>query len=152
MNRRMLDEAKLRGELEYLEGLSAEEGFWNDAASARKVLGDLNRCVGVWLLVLVVALSPCVLVVLGVLLLSLLFLLAARRRGLGFCSCVGLYCMQSACGQYPAARLRRSGALRCVLGLVCVFCTHLRYCEGVGSFVRAELLVVECKVGRACVT
>lgn len=43
MNRGILNEPKLRGELEYLEGLSAEEGFWNEAVSARKVLGDMNR-------------------------------------------------------------------------------------------------------------
>lgn len=44
MNRSLLDEAKLRGELGYLETMSAEDGFWNDADNARKVLGDLNRC------------------------------------------------------------------------------------------------------------
>lgn len=48
MNRGILNEPKLRGELEYLEGLSAEEGFWNEAVSARKVLGDMNRCVDVY--------------------------------------------------------------------------------------------------------
>ncbi|CAM9894469.1 unnamed protein product, partial [Ectocarpus sp. 13 AM-2016] len=28
---------------EYLEGVSSEADFWNDANSARKTLGDLNR-------------------------------------------------------------------------------------------------------------
>lgn len=42
-NRRLFDEAKLQGELEYLEGVSSEADFWNDAASARKTLGELNR-------------------------------------------------------------------------------------------------------------
>lgn len=44
MNRSMLDEAKLGGELEYLEAMSGEDGFWNDADNARKVLGNLSRC------------------------------------------------------------------------------------------------------------
>lgn len=42
-NRELFDEAKLTGELEYLEGVSSEAEFWNDANSARKTLGDLNR-------------------------------------------------------------------------------------------------------------
>ncbi len=42
-NRQLFDEAKLAGELEYLEGVSSEAEFWNDANSARKTLGDLNR-------------------------------------------------------------------------------------------------------------
>ncbi|CAN0141959.1 unnamed protein product [Ectocarpus sp. 12 AP-2014] len=42
-NRQLFDEAKLEGELEYLEGVSSEADFWNDANSARKTLGDLNR-------------------------------------------------------------------------------------------------------------
>ncbi|CAM9914696.1 unnamed protein product, partial [Scytosiphon promiscuus] len=44
-NRQLFDEAKLVGELEYLEGVSSEAEFWNDATSARKTLGDLNRSV-----------------------------------------------------------------------------------------------------------
>lgn len=44
-NRELFDEAKLKGELEYLEGVSSEADFWNDGASARKTLGNLNRCV-----------------------------------------------------------------------------------------------------------
>ena len=44
-NRGLFDEAKLEGELEYLEGVSSEAEFWNDADSARKTLGDLNRWV-----------------------------------------------------------------------------------------------------------
>lgn len=43
-NRELFDEAKLKGELEYLEGVSSEPDFWNDGASARKTLGNLNRC------------------------------------------------------------------------------------------------------------
>lgn len=43
-NQKFLDEAKLRGELQYLEGLSSQEDFWGDAAAARKVLSNLNRC------------------------------------------------------------------------------------------------------------
>lgn len=46
-NRQLFDEPKLQGELEYLEGVSSEAEFWNDGASARKTLGDLNR----WVLV-----------------------------------------------------------------------------------------------------
>lgn len=42
-NRELFDEAKLKGELEYLEGVSSEPDFWNDGASARKTLGSLNR-------------------------------------------------------------------------------------------------------------
>lgn len=42
-NRELFDEAKLAGELEYLEGVSSEAEFWNDANAARKTLGDLNR-------------------------------------------------------------------------------------------------------------
>lgn len=42
-NRQLFDEAKLTGELEYLEGVSSEAEFWNDANAARKTLGDLNR-------------------------------------------------------------------------------------------------------------
>lgn len=42
-NRELFDEAKLAGELAYLEGVSSEAEFWNDANSARKTLGDLNR-------------------------------------------------------------------------------------------------------------
>ena len=42
-NRELFDEAKLAGELEYLEGVSSEAEFWNDPNSARKTLGDLNR-------------------------------------------------------------------------------------------------------------
>ena len=42
-NRELFDEAKLTGELEYLEGVSSEAEFWDDANSARKTLGDLNR-------------------------------------------------------------------------------------------------------------
>lgn len=44
-NRKLFDEARLAGELEYLEGVSSEADFWNDANAARKTLGDLNRCV-----------------------------------------------------------------------------------------------------------
>lgn len=42
-NRQLFDEAKLQGELGYLEGVSSEPGFWDDGASARKTLGELNR-------------------------------------------------------------------------------------------------------------
>lgn len=44
-NRELFDESKLKGELEYLEGVSSEADFWNDGASARKTLGSLNRWV-----------------------------------------------------------------------------------------------------------
>lgn len=44
-NRELFDEAKLKGELEYLEGVSSEADFWNDGTAARKTLGSLNRCV-----------------------------------------------------------------------------------------------------------
>lgn len=44
-NRELFDEAKLKGELEYLEGVSSEADFWNDSTAARKTLGSLNRCV-----------------------------------------------------------------------------------------------------------
>ena len=43
-NRELFDEAKLKGELEYLEGVSSEADFWSDGTSARKTLGSLNRC------------------------------------------------------------------------------------------------------------
>lgn len=42
-NRQLFDEAKLTGELGYLEGVSSEPDFWDDGALARKTLGDLNR-------------------------------------------------------------------------------------------------------------
>lgn len=42
-NRELLDEAKLKGELEYLERVSSEANFWDNGASARKTLGELNR-------------------------------------------------------------------------------------------------------------
>lgn len=42
-NKRLLDVSRLRGELEHLEGISSQEGFWDDAATARKTLSDLNR-------------------------------------------------------------------------------------------------------------
>lgn len=42
-NRELFDEAKLQGELEYLEGVSSEPEFWDNGASARKTLGELNR-------------------------------------------------------------------------------------------------------------
>ncbi|CAN0460844.1 unnamed protein product, partial [Ascophyllum nodosum] len=42
-NRKLLDVAKLKGELEYLERISSEADFWDDATSARKTLEELNR-------------------------------------------------------------------------------------------------------------
>ncbi|CAM9678984.1 unnamed protein product [Ascophyllum nodosum] len=42
-NRKLLDVAKLKGELEYLERMSSEADFWDDATSARKTLEELNR-------------------------------------------------------------------------------------------------------------
>lgn len=59
-NRKLFDEARLAGELEYLEGVSSEADFWNDANAARKTLGDLNRWVWVWMWVcLCVGVSVC---------------------------------------------------------------------------------------------
>lgn len=42
-NRELLDEVKLKGELEYLERVSSEANFWDNGASARKTMGELNR-------------------------------------------------------------------------------------------------------------
>ena len=46
-----MDTVRLRGELEYLEGVSAQEGFWDDATAARKSLAagaalksQVDRC------------------------------------------------------------------------------------------------------------
>lgn len=46
-NRELFDEAKLKGELEYLEGVSSEAEFWNDGANARKTLSELNRYISI---------------------------------------------------------------------------------------------------------
>ncbi|CAM9832047.1 unnamed protein product, partial [Phaeothamnion confervicola] len=40
-NAELLDDAKLAGELEYLEGVSGEDGFWDDPAAARAALARL---------------------------------------------------------------------------------------------------------------
>lgn len=42
-NKELLDEVKLKGELEYLERVSSEADFWDNGTSARKTLGELNR-------------------------------------------------------------------------------------------------------------
>jgi hypothetical protein len=38
-----MDSGKLRGELAYLEGVTAEDGFWDDAATARKTLAAATQ-------------------------------------------------------------------------------------------------------------
>eukprot|EP00953_Heterococcus_sp_UTEX-ZZ885_P011481 6653-Heterococcus_DN1.PRE.1 len=40
---RLMDSGKLRGELAYLEGVTAEDGFWDDAAAARKTLAAATQ-------------------------------------------------------------------------------------------------------------
>lgn len=42
-NKKLLDEAKLRGELEYLENMSSQAGFWDDATTAKKTMSSANR-------------------------------------------------------------------------------------------------------------